>query len=169
MANLYIPNGTANIMIDDSTNGILTSGSSTSASIISGSGTSSVSLLLIYKGTAATFPALTDRSTRASDLLITFTIPTSSQYQNLGYSGTNLQYVIGKCQTVTTASASGTAAWFILCRSGTTSMTDKGAMIGTVGTLGSGADLEIANVDIVSGQSYQSTGMLISLPQGWDV
>lgn len=169
MSTLYLPSLTANLMIENTTSGIVAS-SGTAASLISGGVSAGTTLLLIYKETPATFPDLADRVTRASDLLLTFSIPAGAvPYQNLGYSGTTLQYVIGKCQTLSNATASGTATWFILCRAGTTSLTDKGAMIGTVGDLNSAADLKISNVSIVSGQSYQSTGIIVSLPQVWDV
>jgi hypothetical protein len=169
MSTLYLPSYTANLMIENSTSGIV-SPTGTAASIISGGQSAGTTLLLIYKGTPATFPDLADRGTRASDLLLTFSIPAAAgAYQNLGYSSNTLRYVIGKCQTPSNAAASGTATWFILCRAGTTSLTDKGAMIGTVGDLNSAADLKISNVSIVSGQSYQSTGIIVSLPQVWDV
>ena len=169
MSTLYLPSSIANSMIENATSGIVAS-SGTAASLISGGGSAGTTLLLIYKETPATFPDLANRDTQTGTLLLTFSIPAgAAPYQNLGYSGTTLQYVIGKCQTFSNATASGTATWFILCRAGTTSLTDKGAMIGTVGDLNSAADLKISNVSIVSGQSYQSTGIIVSLPQVWDV
>jgi hypothetical protein len=144
--------------------------STSNANIISGCADAGVSLLLIYKGSIAAFPALTDRSTRASDLLITFTLPsTAGGWSSLGVINQGNRYLFGKCPTLTTASASGLATWFILCRSGTTSMTDKGAMMGTVGSTGAGADLSIGNTNVVSGTTYQSSGFYINLPQVWTV
>jgi hypothetical protein len=171
MSTLYLSSYAANNMIENQNTGLVTSAfGSFPQSLISGGNNAGTTLLLIYKGTPATFPDLADRSTRASDLLLTFSLPFGTgSFQNLGYVGTTLQYVIGKGQPLSNAAASGTATWFILCRAGTTSLTDKGAMIGTVGDLNSSEDLKIGNVSIVSGQSYQATGIIVSLPQVWDV
>jgi len=136
-------------------------------SIISGSGTAGVSLLIIYKGTIENFATFTDRSTRAADVLITFTLPTSAGYSDLGIVSESARYLVGRHLPNQAASASGTASWFLLCRSGTTTLTDKGALIGSVGITGSGADLEVPSLSIVSAQNYQSAGFYLNMPQNW--
>lgn len=169
MPTLYIPSLAANNIIENATSGLVAS-SGTAQSLISGGGTANTTQLFIYQGTPATFPTLTDRSTVAGNLLLTFSIPTGAgSYQNLGYVGNTLQYVIGKSQTLTVAANSGTASWFIMGRANGSNLANQSAMIGTVGDLNSAADLKISNVSIVSGQSYQSTGIIVSLPQVWDV
>jgi hypothetical protein len=138
--------------------------------VLSGSSTSGAATLLIYKGTPETFPSFTDRATRASDVLITFTLgANTASFTQLGTVGQFSRWIIGKQLTQTSAAASGLASWFLLCRSGTTSLTDKGALLGTVGLVGSGADLEVASTNIVSGQYYTSAGLYINMPYDWTV
>jgi hypothetical protein len=142
---------------------------STNASIITGSNSAGVSLLIIYKGTIETFPSFTDRSTRASDVLITFTLPTNAGFSDLGIVSDSYRLLVGKHLPNQAASASGTASWFLLCRAGTTSLTDKGALIGSVGIVGSGADLEISSTSIISANNYQSAGFYVNMPQNWTI
>lgn len=70
------------------------------------------------------------------------------------------------------AISSGTAAWFCICRTNgswtpSAAFTDFGAMLGTVGAAGSGADLEIASTNITAGANYTSAGMYINIPLNW--
>lgn len=171
MPTLRLSENLTNRMVNNSTAGALfnTAGGSAQASIIAGSTNAGVSLLQIYKGTPASFPSFTDRSTRSSDLLITFTLPNAlgSYVDEQGFVNQAARYTIGKHLANQAASASGIASWFLLCRSGTTSLTDKGAMIGTVGLLGSDSDLEIPDTNIVSGNNYQCAGFFLNVPQNW--
>lgn len=146
-------------------------GSNTNSTIISGSNTAATSLLIIYKGSMpSSFASFTDRSSRSSDVLITFTSAASAvNFSDLGVISNAQRYLIGKYLTNQAASASGTATWFLACRNGTTTLTDKGALMGTVGTTGSGADLEIPNISIVNAANYQSAGFYINFPQTWTV
>jgi putative lipase involved disintegration of autophagic bodies len=161
-------------------NSIITTGASMASTVYDGtantitgstSGGPVTSLLIIYQGAIPTWATLTDRATRASDVLITFTLPpgAGNQWSYVGNVGQSARYIFGKCATPTAASASGAATWFILCRAGTTSMTDKGAMMGTVGDVGAGADLSIPSTSIVSGSNYQSAGFFVNMPQNWTV
>ena len=135
---------------------------------LSGGSSSGLSLLIIHKGTPETFPSFTDRATRASDVLITFTLQSgTSSYTQVGIVGQKHRLLIGKHLPQQTASASGLASWFLLCRAGTTSLTDKGALLGTVGLIGSGADLEVPSTNIVSGDYYSSAGFHVNLPFDW--
>jgi hypothetical protein len=151
------------------------SGAITTSSVISGSNAGlgvTISQIFIYKGTQPDWTTLTDRSTRAADLLITMTLPNYAQSQpftSIGLVGTSYRWLIGKVPTPTAASASGTASWFILCRSGTTSMTDKAALMGSVGVLGSGSDLEVPSTSIISGNNYTSAGIYMNMPLNWTV
>jgi hypothetical protein len=125
----------------------------------------------IYKGTPATFPSFTDLSTRSSDLLIQFVLLDNSRaVENMGIVNQKVRWLIGKCLTVTAAVGSGTATWFLAYGRGfgtgtSNSLTIRGALLGSVGATGSGADLEIPNTDIVSGANYQSAGFYINFPQ----
>lgn len=146
-------------------------GSNSQPTVISGSSTAGVSLLIIYKGTMpADFSAFTDRSSRSSDVLITFTSYSgATNFVDAGIVSNAQRYLICRYLTNQTASASGTASWFLACRAGTTSLTDKGALMGTIGITGSGADLEIPSTSIVNGTNYQSAGFYINLQQNWTV
>ena len=157
-----------NILLNSS-NGIIASSSVSNPYVISGSLASNVSLLLIYSGDIPDLSQLTDRGTRSSDLLISFSIPDQARGFTTQTLSDRYQATIGKCPTPTAAVNSGVASWFLLCRSGTTSLTDKGSMLGTVGLPGSGADLTIPNTSIVSGNIYQSAGFTISFPYIWDL
>jgi len=142
----------------------------THPSIISGGNLTGMSLLIIYKGTIENFATFTDRSTRAADVLITFALPGSNNaWQSLGIVNQSARYLFGRHLPNQAASASGTASWFLMCRAGTTTLTDKGALIGSVGITGSGADLEIPSLSIVSAQNYQSAGFYLNMPQNWTI
>lgn len=71
------------------------------------------------------------------------------------------------------AISSGTASWFCVCRTASpswnpsTPFTQFGAAIGTVGVIGSGADLEIVSTNITAGTTYTSAGMYINIPLNW--
>lgn len=69
------------------------------------------------------------------------------------------------------AVASGVASWFwwmVRWSNGSTIQdTHLHAIIGTVGGVGSGADLEIPDVNIVSGQSYRLRNLRINFPDNW--
>lgn len=173
MSTLSFPSYVASRILafpNTSQNGIMmSSANSTKPTIISGSNTAGVSLLIIYKGTVENLSTFTDRSTRAADVLITFTSGVSVNFSDLGIISDAQRYLIGKYLTNQAASASGTATWFLACRAGTTTLTDKGALIGTVGITGSGADLEIPSTSIVSATNYQCAGFYINFQQNWTV
>jgi len=73
----------------------------------------------------------------------------------------------------------GTATWFCLNRYGRYAPSSAtinaninstfGAIMGTVGGLGSGADLEISNVNIYADTIYTSAGIYINIPYEWTV
>ena len=156
------PSGTSFHLINQSTQ-------SPSAMTLSGSNTTA-GLLIIYKGAPETFPSFSDRATRASDVLITFTLPSGTgSYTDVGLVSQQRRFIFGKHLAQQAAAASGIATWFLLCRSGTTSLTDKAAVIGTVGLVGSGSDLEVPTTNIISGDYYTSAGIYMNFPQNWTV
>lgn len=106
----------------------------------------------------------------------TFTVasvPSTTTF-TFNQSGSNAS-VNGTSGTITipyTAQLSGTATWFCMCRTNTSwiptyAFTNYGAMIGTVGVAGSGADLEIVSTSITAGSTYTSAGMYINMPYDW--
>jgi hypothetical protein len=70
--------------------------------------------------------------------------------------------------TFKAATATGTATWFSWCWYNATPPATSGTIqqriIGTVGTIGSGADLEMLTTSIVSGQQYRVYNLRIALP-----
>jgi len=103
----------------------------------------------IYKGTVPTdFTTFSDPAIdRTSDLLVLWTSVSGQGVSTpRGY---RLEKMADKGSIV--ATGSGTATW-LWWHTGTTT---KYNMIGTVGTIGSGADFEIFNTSIVAGQEYR--------------
>lgn len=127
---------------------------------IAGVGTVAESVLEIYKGTVPTFPTLTNASTVAANLLISFPLANPSSISTLA--GSAIYQLLGKRLIDTAATAGGVATWFLLRRTNTTALNTSGGMIGTVGLLGSGEDLEVPSTIIVQGQNYQSAGFTLS-------
>lgn len=131
------------------------------------------SKLRIMKGTVPTdFSTLTNVNTsRSTDILIDY----SYFHNGSNISSVNTTNPVTLSSILVAASASGTATWFWYV--GTSSSTGAGnappantpnqQFIGTVGLTGSGADLEIDNVNIVSGSSYKFTNLKIQLPTSW--
>lgn len=127
----------------------------------------------IYKGTVPTFADLgANISTRSADLLITLTGANAGAIGAVNtISGvTYWRVTVPTNASATVASASGTATWFVMTASGSSgALSTNPAMLGTVGATGSGADLEIANTSIVSGQSYSTSVIYLNFPVEWTV
>lgn len=120
--------------------------------------------LVIYKGSVPSFPTFTDASTRSADVLITFSLQGLTSSYAITTTANSFRLQLGVNTVPQAASAAGTATWFLLRRAGTSSLTDKGAMIGTIGATGSGADLELASTSITIGPLYSSNGIFINFP-----
>jgi hypothetical protein len=135
--------------------------------------------LIIMKGAVPTdFTSITTFNSRASDNLVIFDA-TSWDSPN----GTNDFSVSQTAQNPAlmtslyrTAVASGTATWFMIYTQQKGSGVGQqpsptqaivNAIIGTVGTVGSGADLEVATTSIVAGQTYRVYNMRLQLPATW--
>lgn len=170
MSTIKFTSNFAGSILPNANYGIFSTTSASTAYLISGSNSStSQSLLLIYSGDVPDLSQLSDRASRDSDLLISFSIPGSSNGFTVQSLADRYNVTIGKCPTPTSAIKTGIASWFLLCRSGTTSLTDKGSMLGTVGLPGSGADLLVPDTNIILGNLYQSSGFTISFPNIWDI
>lgn len=122
----------------------------------------------IMKGAVpVSFSEISTYSSRSTDVLIAWT-PTNSYFPSVSTYTTNPLtlnvYPI-------TASASGTATWFWgfqncpLTNGDTTPQPNR--FWGTVGLQGSGADLEISDVNIVSGNVYKIINLRIGIPQSY--
>ena len=134
-------------------------------------GDSTGSRLNIYKGTIETFPSFTNVSSRSADLLVQITLSTAfSNAGNVTVSGVQYYRFTAGAGPAATATQSGTATWFLMFNNGSSGdLTTRGGMLGTVGTAGSGADLIIGSTNIVSGQTYSSSGIIMNWPIIWNL
>lgn len=126
------------------------------------------SRLIIMKGIKPADGTILIDTARLSDSLVVF----SSDY-NLKHwkdSFTDQNPAIMQTPYVV-AEASGTATWFWLLVTGSTEDPTHvmQQMIGTVGSLGSGADLEIPNISIVSGEPYRILNLRLQFPSIWTI
>jgi hypothetical protein len=132
--------------------------------------------LVIYTGAMPDAAAFSDRTSRDSDVLIDFQLPaysgtTAGSFINSNIAGGN-RVLVGLNPATTAAVQTGVASWFWIGRNvnltdmnNTTSDTSGTSfMIGTVGIIGSGSDLEIPDINIVSGQTYRSAGFYAYFP-----
>lgn len=144
--------------------------------------------LFVYSGDRPDVSTIMDMAAYESNLLISFNINgytnargSTGLYVEPG-STTNYQgfkAICGICTTPTTAKQGGVASWFFFgsaltteqanaLKSGSTgnynNVTVSPFVTGSVGTLGSGADLEIADKNIVAGQQYKSFGFNFYVP-----
>ena len=129
-----------------------------------------VSSISIMKGTVPTdFTALTSYNSRSADVLATFS-STSSSFAPV----INTTNPINITTPFSQATATGTATWFWLTVIGepyapSYSNVIQQQLFGTVGILGSGADLELANVNLTSGTAYSITNLRLRFPTSWTV
>lgn len=119
----------------------------------------------IYQGTMPSWSTFTDASTRSSDLLVSFTLNATSSWSTSNATN-SFRVQVAITGNEATASQSGIASWFMLRNYYTNSndLTNRGALIGTVGITGTGADLEIPDTSIVNGTGYRSSSFYINFP-----
>jgi hypothetical protein len=119
-------------------------------------------VIRIMKGTVPTdFSTLTTPSSRSADILYQV-YGSETSYWNLT---TGVNPIVFNTY-LKAATGTGTATWFWMLaqnRYGTIA----NQLLGTVGLNGSGADLEIADVNIVSGTQYKIVDLKIQFPSVW--
>ncbi len=126
-------------------------------------------LFYIMKGTPPVdFSVITTMASRSADILMTF----KTANLNAGdFLPTNVNVNPAIIQTnYVNASVTGTATWFWWTQQAYAYPTSNYPILqvmGTVGTIGSGADLEIPNVNIVSGTPYRVSNLRLSFPTTW--
>lgn len=151
-------------------------------------GPAGLTKLIVFSGERPDITTITNLSSFDAQKLITFSIPAwSSSRANTGlfvesvapatYSG--FKAICGICPSLTTAVASGIATWFWfgICLTDTEAKVYNSSfsgnynnlagyqfVTGSVGLLSSGADLEIADKNIASGQQYKSFGFNFYIP-----
>lgn len=149
-------------------------------------GPSGATILRIYKGTKPAMSTLTNLSSHDSNLLVSFSIPAYST-TNVASSGmrflqtnatdtlspeinetttySGFSMILGICPTAVQATGTGVATWFWFGRNySLTDLSDIAFVTGDVGGLGSGADLEVHNTTIESGEYYRSAGFKFEIP-----
>ena len=134
------------------------------------SGTYSAGSFRIYKGTkpAISFIKNTTNALNAfnNDLLLTF------EEEKGDFSNTIIvSNPIVVRSTYRSSIKSDTAAWFCMARTKTGSSSHivyNHAIIGDVGLIGSGADLELPDLNIVAGNLYRIDDFKINLPSSWE-
>jgi hypothetical protein len=159
-------------LIFSSASGTWTAASGLTYGNVLAGGAAGQNALYIYKGSPPTsFSSFTDTSQRASDLLITFLSAALTTAVTDGGNVNNVsrRFTICKQPTAVAATGTGTATWFLTCNIWDTSLTNKSAIMGTVGGTGSGADLIFSNPNITAGTSYTSLGFNINFPYEWTV
>jgi len=123
----------------------------------------------IMKGAVpADFSTLTNFNARSADVLITYATANLAAGDFLP-SNPNINPSLIQTNYVN-AAATGTATWFWWTqRAGTMLGTDFFILqvIGTVGTVGSGADLEIPSTSIVAANAYRVSNIRLNWPTTW--
>lgn len=134
-----------------------------------------VGQLHIMKGTVPTdFSSLVDFSSRSADILITYST-TNGTTGDFVLDPTNqaVPYTYGLDTAISTnyvaALAAGQATWFWLMSRAATSTTVFSntlyhQIVGTVGLIGSGTDLQIPDPTIVAGKLYKISGLKLTIP-----
>lgn len=129
------------------------------------------SRLQIMKGTIPVdFATLVNTSSRSSDTLV--------HYRFGYYNGSTYENNFGPTVVKTTsivintdyvvAIATGIATWFWKFQATQTyATTILNQFIGTIGTVGSGADLELPDVNVVAGNPYRIRNFELQLPTSW--
>jgi len=123
-------------------------------------------LVYIMKGAVpSNFTGLTIAS-RTSDILVTFSVANN----DLGSSG-YVNNVFTMNTSLVQATNTGTATWFWIVQRGivNSSIAEVQQIIGNVGTIGSGADLEIQTTSIVTGSPYRISNLVFVMPDSWSV
>jgi len=123
-------------------------------------------LVHIMKGAVpSNFTGLTIAS-RTSDILATFSVA-NNDFSSSGY--TNNVFTMNT--SLVSATGTGTATWFWIVQRGTVNATivEVQQIVGTVGTLGSGADLEISTTSIVTGSPYRISNLVFNMPDSWTI
>ena len=135
-------------------------------------GTAQTQIILMKGAVPTSLDGLTTfaASGRSSDMLVRF------MGGNTNFGGST--GVANPCFLTTayvTAIASGTATWFWWSAENLNGQASPGngsgalihQIIGTVGLTGSGAELEMEDTNIVSGQQYRMVGVQMRLPDYW--
>lgn len=187
----YFPNNLFNLYNNTGTSGSNINGNPSDTGLLQlgdGQNTPAFSIANIYIMKGAVPPdlsSLTNTTVRAADILATFTTGVINGQATIpnGVVGTNAattdftssvfyQNPIVINTVYKTATQVGTATWFWWVvgpapTAGQIGTTITHQIIGTVGAIGSGADLQISNVNITVGESVRLANFEIQFPTSW--
>lgn len=131
------------------------------------SGYDTASYFAIYKGSVPSTTVGFEFGTRDSDMLIRFNFWNSlTEIFNTSDFSSNPVVITTAFKAAT---ASGTATWFRIYGSNPFIADLSRQMIGTIGSPGSGADLQMNSTSIVSGNFYRVNNLRIRLPYTFNV
>ena len=119
----------------------------------------------IMKGTVPTdFTTLTSFNSRVNDILVPFKV------SNYDFASSSHQNDIFTMNTsLKPATATGTATWFWIVQAAAASSALEQQVFGTIGTIGSGADLEVSSTSVVIGAPYRISNLKFKMPSSWTV
>lgn len=118
----------------------------------------------IMKGPVPTnFTTLTKTTDHSANVLVTYTIDDTEVFQTFTDVDSNPVQIRTTYQT---ANANGTASWFwwVVTEPEANSNIVGHQIVGTIGTVGSSSDLEMANTTIVTGKYYRISSLKIGFP-----
>lgn len=120
--------------------------------------------IIIMQGVMPTdTTSLTTPATRATDTLVIFDSLLGPEQAGV----TSLQNVTTLALPYVIATRTGTATWFWWqVKNSSTSLYHS--IIGSIGVLGSGADLEVNDINVVTGGQYRVTNLRITWPTTLD-
>jgi hypothetical protein len=119
----------------------------------------------IMKGAVPSdFTSLTSYNVRASDVLVGFK---SINYDFASSSYANNVFTMNTA--LVQATGTGTATWFWIIQTGGGPNTPFQQIVGTIGTIGSGADLEISSTSIVTGSPYRISNLVFNMTDSWAI
>jgi hypothetical protein len=132
--------------------------------------------LYLMKGTIPATPTVATLATRQADMLVRFVATSHNGGGDFVTSQMGTNPVVMSTQYAAAVLA-GTATWFWLVTApGSTSSATfyadfNGAILyqvtGTVGITGSGADMEVPNVNIVLNEQYRVLNFRLQIPTSW--
>lgn len=127
------------------------------------SSAASTAFIRIMKGTIPTdFSGLTVASSRSTDVLLQV-LASDTTYYNIT---SNINPIVINTN-LKAAIASGIATWFWVGCYYNSNNIILNQFLGNVGVTGSGADLEIADTNIISGNQYKVVNLRIDFPRIW--
>lgn len=134
-------------------------------------------LFIMQGAVPANLSTLINPQVRLADSLVTFSTTTNATITLGDFAPTDVTTnPVSISTNYIPASATGTATWFWLIDSpdaltptnnSLLSTTITHQVIGTVGLIGSGADLQLANVNIVAGEEIKVYNFNIQFPTSW--